>query len=568
VAVIRKIEISHFRGIAALDWCPSAGINCLIGPGDSCKTTILDAIDFCLGARRNLALSDADFYGLDVKTPIEIAVTLGQLQDDLKNFEAYGLYLRGFDQKSGAIQDEPDVGLETVITVRLKVEADLEPSWSLVSQRAEDQGQSRNLSWADRATISPARLGAFADHNLSWGRASVLNKISDETLTASAALADLARDARLAFGQKAEAGLPKALNAVHQTAQQLGVPVGASVKAMLDAHSVSFSGGTIALHDDRGVPLKNFGLGSKRLLVAGLQRQAAGISPIVIVDELEHGLEPHRIIRLLHALGAKEAIAPLQVFMTTHSPVAVRELSAEQLFIIRRYAAAHHVHQVGPGPDVQGTIRLFPEALLARSVLICEGNSEIGLVRGVDQHAVSQNAQSITAMAGALVNGNGDETFKRALAFQLMGYRTAVLLDSDKVPTPGLRDTFIANGGQVFGWSATCALEDELFRSLPNDAAWTLLAYAVEAKGQDFIDSQLRSSSAGTFTLDSLTNPLSPQHRASLGGIAKSGKGWFKTVSDMEQIGRSIVGPALAQCAPSLSQPVCSIFQWFAHGRG
>jgi hypothetical protein len=495
-------------------------------------------------------------------------VTLGQLQDDLKNLESYGLYLRGFNPQLGAIQDEPDVGLETVLTVRLKVEADLEPSWSLASQRAEEQGQSRNLSWADRAAISPARLGAFADHNLSWGRASILNKISDETITASAALADLARDARLAFGQKAESGLPIALRAVLETAQQLGVPVGAAVKAMLDAHSVSFSGGTIALHDDRGVPLKNLGLGSKRLLVAGLQRQAAGISPTVIVDEIEHGLEPHRIIRLLHALGAKEAAAPLQVFMTTHSPVAVRELSAAQLFVVRQHGASHQVHGMGPAPDVQGTIRLFPEALLARSILVCEGNSEIGFVRGVDQHAVSLNAQSITAMASALVNGNGDETFKRALALQSMGYRTAVLLDSDKVPTPTLRDSFIANGGLVFGWSATCALEDELFRSLPDDAAWALLAYAVDAKGQDFIDSQLRSSTSGTVPLASLTDPLSPQDRALLGRIAKSGKGWFKTVSDMEQIGRSIAGPALTRCASSLSGPIGSLFQWFADGRG
>ena len=36
------LEIQNFRGIKALVWVPAAGMNCLIGPGDSTKTTILD----------------------------------------------------------------------------------------------------------------------------------------------------------------------------------------------------------------------------------------------------------------------------------------------------------------------------------------------------------------------------------------------------------------------------------------------------------------------------------------------------------------------------------------------
>jgi predicted ATP-binding protein involved in virulence len=64
-----------------------------------------------------------------------------------------------------------------------------------------------------------------------------------------------------------------------------------------------------------------------RLLVAGLQRAAAETAAIVLIDEVEYGLEPHRLARLLDSLGAKDAAPPLQVFMTSHSPVAIRELS-------------------------------------------------------------------------------------------------------------------------------------------------------------------------------------------------------------------------------------------------
>src|SRR5579864_3172436 len=100
MARIRKIAIENFRCIKTLTWLPSPGLNCLIGPGDSGKSTILDAIDFCLGARRNLQLTDADFHMVNVKEPIRIAVTFGELNDSLKNLDTYGLYLRGFDLRT------------------------------------------------------------------------------------------------------------------------------------------------------------------------------------------------------------------------------------------------------------------------------------------------------------------------------------------------------------------------------------------------------------------------------------------------------------------------------------
>src|SRR5207245_6413 len=72
MAKIRKIEIQHFRCIQSLRWLPAEGISCLIGPGDSGKSTVLDAIDLCLGARRSAQLSDADFFNLDATKPISI----------------------------------------------------------------------------------------------------------------------------------------------------------------------------------------------------------------------------------------------------------------------------------------------------------------------------------------------------------------------------------------------------------------------------------------------------------------------------------------------------------------
>ena len=74
MARVRLVQIRNFRSIASLEWWPAPGINCLIGPGDIGKSTMLDAIDLCVGARRNAQFSDADFHGLDAARPIWIAV--------------------------------------------------------------------------------------------------------------------------------------------------------------------------------------------------------------------------------------------------------------------------------------------------------------------------------------------------------------------------------------------------------------------------------------------------------------------------------------------------------------
>lgn len=341
MARIRKLEIQNFRCIKRLAWTPSPGINCLIGPGDSGKSSILDAIDLCLGARRSVPIGDTDFYGLDVTTPIEISATIGALPDDLVNLDAYGDFLRGFDSATGVIEDEPRVGLETVLTLRLKVDSDLEPVWTLHSDRAAEQGSERGLAWKDRSRIAPARIGSFASMNLSWSRNSILNKLTDDRADLGGALAAAAREARANFGDQARVQLQQPLQIVTETASNLGVPIGGAAQALLDAHSVSIGDGAIALHDAQGIPLRSLGTGSSRLLVAGLQRRAAQAASIALVDEVEFGLEPHRLIRFLDSLGAKENVPPLQVFLTTHSPVALRELSGDQLYVVRKQGDQH-----------------------------------------------------------------------------------------------------------------------------------------------------------------------------------------------------------------------------------
>lgn len=45
-------------------------------------------------------------------------------------------------------------------------------------------------------------------------------------------------------------------------------------------------------------------------------------------------------------------------FLTTHSPVALRERSGAQLFVLRRGHLDHEARLVGTDNDIQSTIRL------------------------------------------------------------------------------------------------------------------------------------------------------------------------------------------------------------------
>jgi len=576
MARIRKVEIANFRGIEGLVWHPAPGLNCLIGPGDSGKSTILDAIDLCLGARRNVQFADTDFHGLEIGNSITITLTLGDLDDALKSLDSYGVFLRGYRENIGAVEDEPGHGAEVVLSLNLTVGSDLEPSWTLLSERAAQQGIVKSLAWKDRLLLAPTRIGALADFNLAWQRGSVLNRISEERADASTALVRAAREARNAFGDQAEQQLGEALGIVHATAQELGVYVGARAKAMLDSHSVSFGAGTIALHSEAGIPLRGLGVGSTRLLIAGLQRRAAQGATIVLADELEYGLEPHRITRFLGSLGAKEAQPPLQAFLTTHSPVALRELSGAQLFVVRHTPQGHIVQPVGTGDDIQSTIRLYPEAFLASSVIVCEGASEVGFLRGLDLYRVSLGWPSLAALGVALIDcggGSPGRPYERGNVFLRLGYRVMVVRDADIAPTSAIEQAFVASGGQFTAWRDGFALEDEFFHSLPVNACLGLITYAWELH-ETLVNSHLGTISNNTVNTVSIwaeagaaVPALSAATRSSLGRASRIRKaGWFKSISWMEEAARNHVAPALFSAQPQVdatfTAQINGIFVW------
>lgn len=570
---IRKIDIRNFRGIKHLSWMPGPGFNCLIGPGDSGKTSILDAVDLCLGARRVATFTDADFHNLDVSESITITVVLGALEDDLKKLDAYGDFLRGYDSTSGDLDEEPAKGLETVLCLKLRVGQDLEPIWTLESARAAAKGLERDLKWADRERLSPMRLGALGDTHLAWRRGSLLNKLSDEKPDTSGVLSAAARDARTAFGGKAKGQLTDAIEIVNTTAKSLGISVGATATAMLDIHSVTFGSGTISLHDDTGIPLRGMGTGSKRLLTAGLHKEASKSTSIALVDEIEIGLEPHRIVRFLKSLGSKDKVPSVQVFATSHSPIALQELSHGQVHVVRHDKALGHTHVLAVPADAQGALRATSNAFLAKSVLICEGKTEIGFIRGIDLFRIEvKGKESVDAAGVSLLDcDGGSETrpFERAASFQSLGYRVAIFIDNDRAIPATEAKRFTDNGGELFHWADGQSIEDAIICSASDAAVLAILEAAVELNPDDVssIDGKIRTASGGQLTLEDAKTLadigcLTLQQKGWIAKAAGGKKGWFKDIGRMESLARDVIAPRFREFDTPFRTVVQSILTW------
>ncbi|PYE96616.1 hypothetical protein C8J35_10614 [Rhizobium sp. PP-F2F-G38] len=127
------------------------------------------------------------------------------------------------------------------------------------------------------------------------------------------------------------------------------------------------------------------------------------------------------------------------------------------------------------------------------------------------------------------------------------------------------------DGGDVFKWRAGNKLEVELFGSLPVDAVASLLEKALEDRSDNEINDQLRSHSKNAVTLARVQeelerDELSPEARTALGNAAggnvEGKKAWFKSVSAMEDVGREIILPHLANSEKVFKDVVVALRNW------
>ncbi len=499
VVRVRHLRVGRFRGILELEWTINQDIVGLVGAGDSFKTTVLDAIEWTLWPRWNLSVSDADFHQCDTGQPIVIEVTVSPLPDELKDDRSFGLDLRGWNADSTELHDEPLEGDEPALTIRLEVDESLEPSWKVVNDRLED---GKVIRARDRERLGVVRLGDRPETHFTWGRGSGLARLAESVSNAEQLLGDVMREARSAVADIEFVELADALSLAEKAAAAMGAGLSDDeLNVQLDPRAAVGRASSLSLHRDI-VPVASSGLGTRRLLGLAIQSLAVAEGAVLLIDEIESGLEPHRIRHLIRLLrdatsnpvvqGEEEPHEDVimragQVFLTTHSPVAVCELSSPEVHVV--HTADDGLTVRSAGKPLQALVRSQPEALLARRVVVCEGKTELGLIRGLEDMWASTNEGIPLAEKGvvAAFGGGTDQAAGVADRLAKLGYRCAFFADSDHDPTPTV-DELEEAGVEVVRWTGSMCTEERLVVDLPEHMLETFMDYLVETHGDHVLD--------------------------------------------------------------------------------
>jgi putative ATP-dependent endonuclease of OLD family len=528
---LRRLEIQNFRGVKSLDWRHIAETAALVGPGDSGKSTILDAIERVLSPKWNVPFDDTDFWDLDAAAPITIRATLTNLAPTFYRDSKFGLLLHAFDKNRGeAFRAEGTEGEEYALVVELRVDASLEPVWSVL----DADGEKHPFMARDREALGMLRVGGYVDQHLGWSKGSVLTRLTDSGDAVGAVLAEATRQAR--SGLKAD-GLEKltaAAKKVEALSKHLGVAARNGLVPHLDASSLSVAAGALSLHDGK-IPARRAGLGTRRLLAIGMQREVAAKSGLTIVDEFEHGLEPHRIRRLLRVLRGRapesDGLAEGQLILTTHSPTVLHEMEAAEVAVARRAPDGTVTVQNLPAA-VDYILTRTPQALLARRVVVAEGITEVGLCEALDEAWTIETGGSFGYRGVVVVDGGGG-TQPAEIAGHLasLGYEVALLIDSDSKAKVSK-----AVGAQILAWPQGLCTEQCLANDLP-EAAISQMAVVADERGGRIVREALADQLGATRASLKEGDPASwvmakgvDAFRKAFGDLAKKkNQAWFKT---------------------------------------
>jgi len=559
---IKYLSISNFRGIKQLEWKLDGNLICLIGPGDSTKTTILDAIEYVMSSRF-LRIYDTDFYNCDVNHSIEITATIGQLPPKITALDSFGYQLRGWTPE-GELRDEPQEGDEHVLTIKLTVDKTLEPQWSVVNDRVPD---GVSISSGFRESIGVCRISDNVNFELGWARGSTLAQ-GIHTRSAMPILAEVGRKARSAFLEDSVDELVESAKSATEAAKDFGVIPGSSDYAPgLDAAAISSRAGAITLYDGC-IPIRQFGLGTRRLVATAIQRSAIDGKAILLLDEIEHGLEPYRLRYLLRMLQAEMERGSFgQVIMTTHSPTAVVELCCDSLRVVRKTGECTIVQSVDS--DLQSTVRACPESLLSRKVIVCEGKTEYGLLRGIeDTWAKEHESLRLSHLGVALQDGNGHEAPKHAKHLRSLGYDVALFADSDEETSKSDDCALQELGVSIIRWSDELSTEQRICLDVPENVLQEMVLMILDSEEWNvFFDKIAANLKCNRCSMTNdistwLTNGVSISDlRLSLGAVAKKNK-WFKRIDYGEWLG-STIGSVLTDIVGSdLAVKLGDLEQW------
>jgi putative ATP-dependent endonuclease of OLD family len=278
--------------------------------------------------------------------------------------------------------EDDDIPFPVLPVYRMQVRgsAELEPCWEII----QPNGETDTLSTAVRRKIGLVRLRGEdrndRDLRLVYGsaldrlladkglRGRIGRQVSEIDLQGT--LTDEGRIAleKLDASLKAEL-LPNELDLGLTTSQ------GLSIGALIGLLAKSEEG--IAL------PLASWGAGTRRMATLQIAAATEAETRITVIDEIERGLEPYRVRKLVKSLQAQAT----QSFATTHSSVAIAAADAAQLWYLD---SGGNIGQL-PRAKIANQQGRDPETFLSRLAIIAEGPTEVGFVTDLLERVIEGN---------------------------------------------------------------------------------------------------------------------------------------------------------------------------------
>ncbi|MDA3835985.1 MAG: ATP-binding protein [Nanoarchaeota archaeon] len=528
MAKIHTLKIKNFRCLKKIKHVfKGDDLICLIGRGDSGKTTILNAISAVLSPNWNYSFYDTDFHNGKIKKSIKIEVTLYDLPTELLSDSKFGLYKRLINKDNKIVDDILSEDLEDcqdALTIKLVVNNDLEPRWYVVNNREQEDIEIRAN---DRARLNVFIVSDYIDRHFSWSRGnplySLLKQLEVEIDT-DKIITEANRKAKKSI-KKSESfsSFDTVIDNVKSAASNLGLSAG-DLEAFVDFKNTLIKEGSISLHNGN-IPFRLKGKGTKRLLSIAIQLELAKQGGIILIDEIEQGLEPDRAKFLAKYLKDNNQG---QVFFTTHSSNVLVELSAKHIFLRKNNSKKLYSFK----KDFQGCLRNNPEAFFAKRVIVCEGATEVGICRALNNYRIKNKEDNLSVLGVSYVDGNGDNFINYCLKLNKAGFDVCAFCDSDKKEINDEKENLRGKGIFVVDCEENKSIEEQIFSDLPWEKIKKLVKYAIKEKSEQSI-----LDVTGKETIEDLIGEENDEIRLLLGNKSKK-KGWYKRIDHGEVIGK------------------------------
>ena len=172
--------------------------------------------------------------------------------------------------------------------------------------------------------------------------------------------------------------------------------------------------------------------------------------------------------------------------------------------------------------------------LFSRRVIVCEGATEVGICRALNEHRIATEKRSLELGAISLVDGTGSNFVDYCLKFKEAGFDVCVFCDSDDNGINDKKKELIENEIEVVDCDDSNAIEQQFFNDLPWDKVTSLLEYAKDTSGEQSVFDRL--------SIRSLYELENTKETRGLIGLKAKGKdnkkGWFKSIGHGEVLGR------------------------------